>query len=1341
MGKSGDGEQGDQQPPPPSQESFEDSDFGDSLLKEVAGSSPKHAFRRLVPGERLGGLDGRRFEILQSLGEGAMGQVFRARDEELQRVVALKLLFPREELAGMGLREARAIAQLDHENIVRIFDISEWAEGPGKSPVPVLVMECLEGESLAAVLRREKRLAPWHALDIMRGVAAGLAHAHQHHIVHRDLKPSNVFITRQGTVKLLDFGLAWLTEGPSALPHLPTAGTPAYMAPEQWRGQTVDERTDLWAAGIILYELLTGELPYPSMDLEELREQVLSPEPVPPLRARHPELRGELESLLSVVLAKEPSQRLLSAEELSEELRELGEHLRPGHEASLSVAPQRRQVTLVSCQLEGLSALAEEMDPEDFSELEATFHQCASKVMQRHGGFVHLCMGDEALACFGYPVAREGDSERAVLAGLALPAAVREVLQGKVPPGSHAVLSARVGIYTDMVVLDDILPELRGRTPTIQGEAPRVVAWLARQAGPDEVVIGPNTHNLVRRAFDTEPLGSRTFDGRRALAVHRVLRSREAIIRFERAHMGGGTLSPLVGRERELERLLDAWRRARERRGSYVLLSGEAGIGKSRLIQELLARVSPERPMRLRLQCWSQYSASALHPFIEVLQRNWLRPERSRQENLRVVEAQFQQRGLSPIQVRLLAALMSLPVAEDSPHLRLTPQRQKEETLEALALLLMWNAGEQPVLVVVEDLHWADPSTLQLLGYLREKVERARILFVLSARPEFHPPWTQGPGFESIALERLPAASTERLVKEVTRGQSLPAEAMRQLVARTDGIPLFVEEMTRVLLEGGASASIPVTLQELLLARLDSLPRRQKQLAQLCALVGRTFSQTLLVILTGQSEPSLRRNLMGLVSAGLLQLQPDNTGLTYQFRHALIQEAACQSQPRGMRRNSHRKIAHVLEKHFPGVAETRPEVLAYHYEEAQEFQPAIHYWKKGGMLASLRSANEEAVSHLTQALKLLRSLPDATEITKEELQLLIALGVPLAQVKGYQSAEVESTYARAQALFREVGEELPRLELGFWGSFAYYSARARFDDAHEVANLLVSLGARQGNRELLCMGHRMMATNFFIWGDMARSLEHVEQARAHSDFDLERHRELAVSQSVNPRVAVLAYGTLPLSVVGQAEQAERFTHEALELAGRIGHPHTMALALTYCALGSQLRWDASTTLALTEQCIPLAREHRIFLWYLWPSLLRAWALSELGRPEEGLVLIQQTHEQWERSGILAGVHHTLGMMASIHLRLGQAKEGLAVVGDALAAATTVKEYSYLPELHRARGELLRLAGREEEARAELLEAIHFAHEHGMAVYEQRARASLLGTYQASKPYGEYSRSS
>ncbi|WNG41150.1 protein kinase [Archangium violaceum] len=1307
------------------------SDFSDSFLMEVASSTLHTPFRRLLPGERLGGSDGRRFEILEELGEGAMGQVFRARDDELQRVVALKFLFPREELAGMGLREARAIAQLDHENIVRIFDVSEWSSGPGEPTVPFLVMECLEGESLSDVLKRERKLPLRRALEIMRDVAAGLAHAHEHHIIHRDLKPNNVFITRGGTVKLLDFGLAWVAaSGAASVPHLPTAGTPPYMAPEQWRGGKVDERTDLWAAGVMLHELLTGELPYPHLLLEELRAQVLSPEPVPSVRAHHPELPWELESLLSVALEKDPAQRLLSAAELREELRELEEHLRLGRGAQRSVAPQRRQVTLVYCRVEGLSALAEELDPEDFGELEAAFHRAASEAIQHHGGFITLCMGDEMLACFGYPVAKEGDSECAVLAGLALPKAVHEALQGRLPPGPLPALAVQVGIDTDMVVLDDILPELRGRTPTIQGEAPRIATWLARHAGPDEVVLGPGTYSLVQRAFDTEALGTRAFDGRRSFQVYRVLRSRAAVIRFERTLAKDGKLSPLVGRERELRVMLEAWERAREGRGGYVLISGEAGIGKSRLIQELIERVSLDEPLLLRLQCWSQFSTSALHPLIEMLQRVWVNPERSPEENLRALERNLAQRELTPLQERVLASLVSLPVAEDSPHLRLTPQRQKEETLAGLATLLVHEAGERPVLVVVEDLHWADPSTLQMLGYLLDIVERVGLLFVLSARPEFRPPWVQHSGFQSLALERLPAERTAQLVKEVARGQELPDEVVTQLVARTDGIPLFVEEMTRVMLESGAEASIPVTLQELLLARLDSLPLRQKQLAQLCAVIGRGFSHALLARLTGLGGTVLRRDLAGLVAAGLLQSRDEGAEPGYQFRHALIQESAYQSLPRSARRQYHQRIAQALVEHFPAQAESRPELLAHHYTEAGLPKPAIHYWKLAGMRASQRSANEEAVSHLTLALKLLRSLPDSTSLTQDELQLLIALGMPLVQVQGFRSPEVERTYTRVQQLIREVGEALPRLELSFWGSFAYYFARGKTRDAHEVAELLVDLGERQHNLELLSMGHRMMATDLFTWGEMSKSLRHVELALESSDFELEQHRTLSVRQWVNPRVAALAYGTLPLSATGQDERAEHFTRQALELAGRIGHAHTTALALTYCAIGSQLRWDARTTLGLVDQCIPLSREHRFLLWYLWPSALRAWALAELGRPQEGLVVMREVLEQWTRSGLLAGMHHNLGMLAHIHLRLGQAQEGLAAVEEAMTWPAVTEEYSYLPELHRARGELLRLAGREDEAREAFLEAIRFAREHEMRAYEQRAQASLRRQFQA-----------
>ncbi|REG28973.1 putative ATPase [Archangium gephyra] len=1296
-----------------------DSDLDDSFLQEVA--HVPMPLRRPLPGEQLGGQDGRRFKLLEELGAGAMGWVLSAWDEQLRREVALKFLVPREELAGLALAEARAIARLDHENIVRIFDVAEWAGRPEAPRIPFLVMERLDGESLARLMQRE-RPGLRRTLEIMMAVAAGLAHAHEHHIVHRDLKPSNVLITRRGVVKLLDFGLAYLLDPTTALaPRLPMAGTPPYMAPEQWRGEALDERTDIWAAGVMLYEMLTGELPYVSTNLEELRARVLSPEPVPLLRERHPELPWELESLLAVMLAKDPARRLLSAAELQEELRELEEHLRPGRKQPRNVAPQRRQVTLVACRLQGLASLAGSMDAEDFGEWEAAFHRGFSKVIQQHGGFVTLCMGDEALACFGYPVAREEDSERAVHAGLLLVPSIREALGERMPWQDRPELKVQVGIHTSMVMLDDLPQELRGRTPGIQGEAPKVAAWLALQAGPDEVVLSREAHALVLRAFETETLGPRSYEGTRSVRVYRVLGARRTVSRFDRTLAVGGGLTPMVGRDREVQELLALWERARAGEGGFVLLSGEAGMGKSRLIQELRERIGREQALPLRLQCWSQFSTSAFHPLIEALQRLWLSPERSARENLRVLEEWLAPWALKPVQVGLLGSLLSLPVEESSPHLRLTPERQLEELLDALGTLLLRVAASHPVLLVVEDLHWADPSTLRMLGSLMERLGTARVLGVLSARPEFRPPWPARPEFHRLTLERLTAACTARLAKDMAGGRELPEAVLEQLVARTDGVPLFAEEMTRMLLEGGAAASIPVTLQELLLARLDTLPRRQKELAWWCAVLGRGFTREMLVTVTGLREAELRRDLAGLVAAGLLQRYEEPSGPCYQFRHALIQEAAYQSQTRGVRREHHRRIALALVEHFPSMVESRPELLAHHYTEAGELKPAIRAWKQAGLRASRRYANQEAVSHLTQALKLLRGLPDAASLLPDELELLLALGLPLVQLRGYHSPEVARVYERVRELFQQVGEGVARMELSYWGAYSYYFTQMKFQEAHEIAELQVELGRRQSNRELRVMGHRMMAIDSFTWGDMPAALAHIEQALEHSEEpSLEHHRALALKQAVNPRAVALAFSSVIHSALDEQEVARRHVHEALELAGRLGHPHTCASVFTYAALGAHIRRDARRTLEWAEQGVALAGEHRFLLWLWWSTLLKGWALAELGQAEEGLALMRRALEEWERSGFVIGTLHNSAMLADIYLKLGRAEEGLAAIEHALAPEKLrAGESSFEAYAHLVRAQLLVLSGRIPEARESFLQVLEVARRQGARIYARR----------------------
>ncbi|MFY0562237.1 protein kinase domain-containing protein [Archangium lansingense] len=928
-----------QSPPKPPQD---ESDFADSFLAEVTRT--ESWLPNPVPGERLGGPDGQRFEIQQSLGGGAMGKVYRAWDSALQRIVALKFLQshagpPDRAAFSLLQQEARAVARLNHENIVKLFDVAEWNVEHGGLQVPFLVMEFLQGESLEQLLNRG-RPGMKRAMEIMEAVAAGLAHAHRRHLVHRDLKPANVFLTRKGTVKLLDFGLAHQVVSASPVPSLPRAGTPAYMAPEQWRGEPQDQRADIWAAGVLFYELLTGELPLSGLSFEQLHTRVLSPEPMPSARERNPELAPEVEPLLASALAKDPARRIPSGQELLEELFELGEHLGLHHKPARPSTPQRRQVTLVCCMPVGLPELPE---PEDRDELEAAIHGVCAELLGRYGGAVTPTIGAQVLACFGYPQAHEDDSKHAVQAGMLLSKSFPQLLQQKLrrrpPPG----LSVAVGIHTDTVALHESPQSLSAGAPALAGEAPEVAAWLARQARPGTVLLTEATRAMVRGAFELEELGTQALEGlpaTRSMRVYRALSQRKEQSRFERTRAAFG-LTPLVGREQELREVLRLWERARRGHGTAVLLYGEAGLGKSRLIHEVHVRVASSADCRLNAQCDAQFTSSPLHPVIEVLRRllQEALPEGLSPSALFRLKPQLHGYGLSEEQLQALSSLLSLPPVEELPFPQLTPERQKSLVFEALTALLRGLTRERPMLAIVENLHWVDPSTLEFLAWLLEPVKQSRVLLLLSSRPELRYPSLQQSGCHVLTLHRLSEKHSKALVQKMAQEHPLAPEIVQQLVKRTEGVPLFAEELTRMVMEqqisGVLPVSIPLSLHELLLARLDALPPRQKGLAQFCAVMGRSISSPLLAALIEQSEAARIRDLEGLVAAGILQHEdPDAGPAEYRFRHALIQEAAWQSLPRSTRREYHQRIAVMLAERCPEIAESQPELLAHHYTEA-----------------------------------------------------------------------------------------------------------------------------------------------------------------------------------------------------------------------------------------------------------------------------------------------------------------------------------------------------------------------------------------------------------------------
>ncbi|QRO02217.1 protein kinase [Archangium violaceum] len=1313
----------------PVSEGRDSSDFGDSFLREVSQFSL--AFPAPRPGERLGGRDGRRFEILGRLGKGGMGLVVRARDELLQRIVALKFIssgreLTRESLDQLIQEEARLVAQLDHENIVRIFDVSEW------KGTPFLIMEYLEGQSLDTLLRRGA-LEPRRALRILSDVTAGLAHAHSRQVLHRDLKPSNVFILPDGRVKLLDFGLGGFASSLGF--DLLKSGTPAFMAPEQWRGQPQDMRTDTWAVGLLLYQMLTGELPHPAGNLRMLRKRVLSAEPVPSVRARHPDLPETVDRFLARALAKDPSRRFQSALEMYERLRVLEWSLAPSDEATPPrFTPHRRQVTLVCCRLTGHLA---SLDPEDLSDVQAAFHQACSRILEHHGGWVTLRMGDEVLGCFGYPLIREEDVVCAVRAALELTRMVEEL-----PRAFQSELAVQVGVHTDLVVLDVSEPSApSGRhSPSIRGEAPHLARWLARQAEPQTVDLSENTWQGAQGNFVTEPLGQRFFQsslGPMRVGVHRLRSERPETTRFGRALARG--LTPLVGRSAELRQLFAWWEEARRGQGTVVLLSGEAGIGKSRLIQELSEHVVHEGGVLVSSQCWPQLSRSAFHPVLEwVTHLAALEPEASPERRRDHLEEVLRSLDMPlPESLLLLGQLLGLPPREELPPLLLSPEQQRARTLETLTTLLLrlsarlpGRHGQGPLLLVLEDLHWVDPSTLRFLSRLGELIDGTRLLLLLSARPELRLSLRQHPRFHLLVLDRLAADETAEMVRRLIGNRPEPsAETVALLVRRTEGIPLFVEEMTRsmVLTHGSqstAEGTLPVTLQELLLARLDPLPPEQKELAWKGAVIGRGFTEAQLAALSERGGSTLRRDLEELVEAGLLLHTGEEPELRYEFRHALIQEAAYESLVKPRRRQYHHQIAVLLEHPVSGAPTAPPELIAHHYTRAGELLPAVRYWALAGELALNRSAFEESISHLEQALRLFKRLPGAARRVEEELRLLVLLGQALIAARNYSAPEVEQLYARIAQLFHDV-RNTPILVSASMGLFNRNLMRLNFPLARELSEQIVSLGQRVHEPQLRVVGRLMGGSNCLIQGDVLGAVPLLEEAVALGTSERERAPRTLGMLEPDPLAMAQAYLALTLTLRCEQREGQRLSDSALCRTEQLGHPYTFVLVSTVTNALYQMRFDARRVLAMTEREGLIYEQNPSLRVESWMPVLRGWALVLTGqRREEGYTLMLEGLDHLRQNHAETGWPYLLCLLADARARLGMIPEGLAAVAEGLAWGERTGQHLEEAELYRLRGELLLLDGETARAVNEFQESSRSARRSGARCVELRATLRL-----------------
>ena len=733
---------------------------------------------------------------------------------------------------------------------------------------------------------------------------------------------------------------------------------------------------------------------------------------------------------------------------------------------------ERRQLTVLFCDLADSTRLAQQLDPEDLRDVIRAYQATCVEVIQRFAGHVAQYLGDGLLVYFGYPQAHEDDAQRAVRAGLGILAAMG-TLNTRLALDQDVRLAVRLGIHTGLVVVGEMGSGGRHEHLAL-GDTPNLAARLQGLAAPDTVVISDATARLVQGYFTCQDLGTQTLKGiDTPVRLSQVVGESAAQSRLDVAGTSG--LTPLVGREAEITLLRERWAQSTEGLGQVVLLSGEAGIGKSRLVRVLTERIVDTGAPRLTLRCSPYHTNSAFYPVIEHLQRllHWHR-EAPPEVRLTTLEQALQTARLPLAEVvPLVAALLSLPVPERYPPLTLSPQRQRQKTQEVLVAWLLAEAAQQPVLAVWEDLHWADPSTLELLGLLLDQVPTARLLLLLTHRPEFRPPWPPRSYVTPLALTRLVRSQVEEMVLRVTGGKPLPAEVVQQIVVKTDGIPLFVEELVKTILESGLvreeaeryvlsgplpPLAIPATLQDALMARLDRLAP-VKDVAQLGAVLGREFSYALLRAVSPLDEAMLQQALAQLVEAELLYQRGPPPQATYIFKHALVQDAAYQSLLRSTRQQYHQRIAQVLEAQFPETAETQPELLAHHYTEGGLGAPAVDYWQRAGERAIARSGYMEAISHLTRGLEVLHAFPDIPERARRELALYTALGVPLQVTRGWAAPEARHAYARAQELCQQMGDT-PQLFPVLRGLWRFYQVGGEVQTAYALAEQSLRLAQR-----------------------------------------------------------------------------------------------------------------------------------------------------------------------------------------------------------------------------------------------------------------------------------------